>query len=334
MSVFLLVLGVLTTAAGLALVGAGLTIYDGAFDTDVITPGTIAAVGGLILVGIGLAVHELRRIERALAARPMSRPARPGEAPGMPVAGVAEPPEPAVRIPIPPAPQTAPGPPPLPGARVRPVLAEDAAIERLRSKFPTLARLDSAPVLDGADVSLTPRAPAHAEDAGEAKDAATAGPAANAVASARLPPGPDAKARLATSPENAKRSAFSAVWSGSRGLSAGLRPSCHPAAGSDGAGTCRRSANGRRRRSPGACGSSRVDPQIRRDRRDGVYPLLGWIDRGRASARHLAVWLDRGIAQSHRGKSLAFSYFWNAAATRAALPARVELAIFQRRFLG
>ena len=216
MSVFLLVLGVLTTAAGLALVGAGLTIHDGAFDTDVITPGTIAAVGGLILVGIGLAVHELRRIERALAARPMPRPARPGEAPGMPVAGVAEPPEPAVRIPIPPAPQTAPGPPPLPGARVRPVLAEDAAIERLRSKFPTLARLDSAPVLDGADVSLTPRAPAHAEDAGEAKDAATAGPAANAVASARLPPGPDAKARLATSPENAKRSAFSAVWSGSR----------------------------------------------------------------------------------------------------------------------
>ena len=167
MSVFLLLLGVVTTVAGLALVASGLIIHDGVFDTDVITPGTIAAVGGLILVGIGLAVRELRRIERALAVRPMPRPARPGEEPVMPVAGVAEPPEPTVRIPIPSKPPTAPGPPPLPGASAPPALPEDAAIERLRAKFPSLARIESAPVLNGADVSLTPQAPARAEDARE-----------------------------------------------------------------------------------------------------------------------------------------------------------------------
>jgi len=216
MSVFLLLLGVVTTAAGLALVASGLTIHDGAFNTDVITPGTIAAVGGLILVGIGLAVRELRRIERALTARPMARSAGSGEAPVMPVIGIAEPPEPTVRIPIPPQPLTATRPPPLPGASVTPVLPEDAAIERLRAKFPGLTRLESAPVLDGADVSLMPQAPARAEGANEAVDKATAGSAASGVASARLPPWPDAKARASTSPEKAKRSAFSAVWSGQR----------------------------------------------------------------------------------------------------------------------
>lgn len=210
MSLFLLILGVVTTAAGLGLVVSGLTIYDGAFDTDVVTPGTIAAVGGLILVGIGLTVHELRRIERALAARPMPRPARPGDAPVMPVGATAEPPEPAVRIPVPPTPQAAPGPPPLPaGASVMPVPAEDSAVERLRAKFPTLARLESAPAHEGANVSLMPRAPARAEDSGEAKDTGTAGPAA--AAPARFPR-PAAKSGLSTSPEIAKRSVFSAVW--------------------------------------------------------------------------------------------------------------------------
>ena len=77
MSVFLLLLGVVTTAAGLALVASGATA-----DTDIITPGTIAAVGGLVLVGIGLVVRELQRIEQALSPHtwakrpPSSRPNR------------------------------------------------------------------------------------------------------------------------------------------------------------------------------------------------------------------------------------------------------------------
>ncbi len=216
MSVFLLLLGIVTTAAGLALVASGLTIHDGVFDTDVVTPGTIAAVGGLILIGIGLAVRELRRIERAIAARPMLRPAGPGKSPVMPVAAIAEPPEPALRIPVPPKLQAPPGPPPLPGANVTPVPAGDAAIDRLRAKFPTLGRIESAPVLDGADVSLLPRPPAPPQGNGEAKDTTTGEPAATAVASDRLPPRFDAKTRPATPPDKAKRSAFSAVWSGRR----------------------------------------------------------------------------------------------------------------------
>src|SRR5208282_2161407 len=101
MSVFLLLLGVVTSAAGLALVASGATIRDGALDTDIITPGTIAAVGGLLLIGIGLAVRELQRIEQALAARPALRPTRPGDAP----AAAAESPDAPVRIPFPPKPK-------------------------------------------------------------------------------------------------------------------------------------------------------------------------------------------------------------------------------------
>ena len=96
MSVFLLLLGVVTTAAGLALVASGATT-----DADIITPGTITAVGGLLLVGIGLVVRELQRIEQAL------RPAHPGEALAVAAA------EPPARIPFPPKPKTNSQPEPL-----------------------------------------------------------------------------------------------------------------------------------------------------------------------------------------------------------------------------
>src|SRR5579872_5442329 len=72
MPVVLLLVGVLTTAAGLLLVGAGLTVREGSFNTEVLTPGTIAVVGGLLLVAFALAVRELQRIERALMAPPLT----------------------------------------------------------------------------------------------------------------------------------------------------------------------------------------------------------------------------------------------------------------------
>ena len=76
MYVFLVILGAVTTAAGLMLVTS---VATGTFDAETITPGTIAAVGGLLLVGLGLAVRTLQRIERALETRPLLRPSRPGE---------------------------------------------------------------------------------------------------------------------------------------------------------------------------------------------------------------------------------------------------------------
>ena len=73
MPLILLLLGVVTTIAGAVLVASGLTFHGGTFDIEAITPGTVAAVGGLLLIGMGLAVRELKRIERALAARPTPR---------------------------------------------------------------------------------------------------------------------------------------------------------------------------------------------------------------------------------------------------------------------
>ena len=70
MFAFFWVAGGLVTLAGLALVAMGAVPRDGAFDSGVLTAGTIAAVGGLLLIGIGVTVRELRRIERVMASRP------------------------------------------------------------------------------------------------------------------------------------------------------------------------------------------------------------------------------------------------------------------------
>ena len=101
MPVVLLLLGVVTPLAGLALVASGFAVRDGTFDTEVLTPGTIAIVGGLLLIGLGFVVRELQRIERALAARPMPRLSRVDDA----AAGEAS--DTATQIP-PPMPKTEP----------------------------------------------------------------------------------------------------------------------------------------------------------------------------------------------------------------------------------
>ncbi|MFY9893171.1 MAG: hypothetical protein WAK63_03435 [Xanthobacteraceae bacterium] len=221
MSVFLLLLGVVTTAVGLALVASGTTT-----DTDIITPGTIAAVGGLLLVGIGLVVRELQRIEQAL------RPAQPGEAPAVAAA------EPPARIPFPPKPKAnsqpeplvadttppspaaqpvpavPPSPPaPSPAATPAPAAAEDGAFERLRAKFPTLARLENGTVADRPDVPMVTQPLAAAEgNVGEVKKAAAvAGGRTNGAAPARAAPRPDMKTRPAAL-DRAKTSVFNAFW--------------------------------------------------------------------------------------------------------------------------
>lgn len=223
MSVFLLLLGVVTTAAGLALVASGATT-----DTDIITPGTITAVGGLLLVGIGLVVRELQRIEQAL------HPAHPGEAPA--VAGA----EPPARIPFPPKPKTnsqpeplvadttpsspaaqpvsadPPSPPaaPSPAAPPAPAAAEDGAFERMRAKFPTLARLENGTVVDRPDVPMVTQPPPPAEgNVGEVKKAAVvAGGRTNGAAPPRAAPRLDTTKTRPAAPDRAKTSVFNAFW--------------------------------------------------------------------------------------------------------------------------
>ena len=207
MPVVLLLLGVVTTLAGLALVASGLAVRDGTFDTEVLTPGTIAIVGGLLLVGLGFVVRELRRIERALAARPMPRLTRVDDA----AAGEAS--DTATPIPLP-MPKTEPQLASA-AATAAEVAAEDAALERLRATLPTIPRVENSRIAEAADVSLALREAAGLEEGiAEVRSVAAAGGRVTngTAASARIVPRIDARARQAASSGKAKVSVFNTFW--------------------------------------------------------------------------------------------------------------------------
>ncbi len=212
MSMFLLVLGAATAVAGSALVASGVILPEGTFGAEVVTPGTIAAVGGLLLVGIAIAVRQLQRIEQALAARPVPRPALPTEAP----AGLgSKSPSATVRLPFPPKTQPASsGPPPPPPAATSTLApAEVAAFETRPAKFPVAAPLESALVVEEADVALMPQTPAHFQEAiHEVKNGAVIGRGANGATPFRPVPRVVAKARQSAAPEKATGTTFNAFW--------------------------------------------------------------------------------------------------------------------------
>ncbi|MGO9702811.1 MAG: hypothetical protein ACLPX7_26540 [Xanthobacteraceae bacterium] len=211
MSLFLLVLGAVTTVAGLVLVASGVILPEGTLSTEVVIPGTIAAVGGLLLVGIAIAVRQLQRIEQALAARPIPRPTLPNEAP---LAFGAKSPAATVRLPFPPKPQPAnAGPPPLPPAATSTSApAEVAAFETPPAKFPAVAPIESAPVVEEA-IALMPQTPVHAEEAiPEVKDGAVIGRGANGATPFRPVPRVVAKTRQPAAPNKAGGAAFNAFW--------------------------------------------------------------------------------------------------------------------------
>jgi hypothetical protein len=204
MYLFLVILGAVTTAAGLMLVTS---VATGTFDAETITPGMIAAVGGLLLIGLGLAVRTLQRIERALEARPLLRPSRPGEAS---VAGQAGGPTPIpfpVRPKIDPAAQAA-------GAAAGKAATgpiEEAVVERLREKFPGLMRLEQTPAVEDANLSLLPQPDAAALENGGAIVNGAAVARTNGSAPARLAARANS-ARASGMPARAKGSVFDAFW--------------------------------------------------------------------------------------------------------------------------
>jgi hypothetical protein len=206
MPVILLVLGVVTTLAGLILVTSGLAVRDGTFDTEVLTPGVIAVVGGLLLIGLGFVVRELRRIERALAARSMPRVARVDDA------AAAEASDTATLVP-PPIPETEPQ---LMSAAATgaEVPVEDTALERLRAKRPPIPRVENGQLAEAADVSFALREVAGLEDGiAEVRSAAAVGRGTNGTAApARIVPRIDARARQAASSGKAKVSVFNTFW--------------------------------------------------------------------------------------------------------------------------
>jgi len=72
MHVILLVLGLLTTVAGGAMVGFGIQYNEFGLGNTLIEAGTTAAVGGLILIGVAATVRQIKALTGALMA---SRPA-------------------------------------------------------------------------------------------------------------------------------------------------------------------------------------------------------------------------------------------------------------------
>ncbi len=207
MYAFLLILGAVIAAAGVVLVGPGLPFGGRDYDASIVTPGAVAIVGGLILIGLALAVRVLGRIEKALAARPLPHPVLQEEAaaPAIEEPAAAAP----ARIPFPPKPVAEPAPPPVPALATARVLPEDAALERLRGKFPTLVRLENAPVVEDADVSLSPTPSVRADEVvAEANYAAAQ--QTNGAAPARIEPRLEVQARPASRPERAKN--FEAFW--------------------------------------------------------------------------------------------------------------------------
>jgi hypothetical protein len=185
MPVILLLLGIVTTLAGLMLAASGVSIHDRTFDTEAITPGTIAAIGGLLLFGMGLAVHQLQRIERVLAARPMQRTFRAADATTADAAADSQ--EASVRIPFPPKPKTNPQ---AASAEANSAPDEDAALERLRVKFPTLVGREDNRVVE--------------EEPGEIKRAAAVAGGANGSTPPRTAPRLDTRARPAPTADKAK----------------------------------------------------------------------------------------------------------------------------------
>jgi len=69
MSLILLVLGVLTAAAGVATVGFGIPINEFSLGTTLIVAGTTAFVGGLILIGLSAVVNELGQVAEGMRTR-------------------------------------------------------------------------------------------------------------------------------------------------------------------------------------------------------------------------------------------------------------------------
>ena len=146
MPVVLLVLGGVTTVAGLVLIASGLAIRDGcSIDTQFYTPVNRSgrSLAGYCSSDWDLLFAKLVRIERALATRPTARVARNEEA------AAVEAPEMPVPIP-PPMPKIEPQ---VAAAATivaeAPAAIEDTSFQPVRAKFPTIPQRRKRPVYGG-----------------------------------------------------------------------------------------------------------------------------------------------------------------------------------------
>jgi hypothetical protein len=144
-------------AAGIAMLGFGISNNEFGLGNTLLITGTTAVVGGLILIGLAAAVKQLRRIAEALVPRPASRSARPLDPFDPLTPGNSRPGAGPGRIPFPPKPNSegrGRGPAPFePRLAAAPSIdaSSDASFDRPRSMFPMISdppepREDEAPI--------------------------------------------------------------------------------------------------------------------------------------------------------------------------------------------
>jgi len=200
MYAFLLLLGAVIAAAGLGIVASGVSIQDHTFDAANVAPAMIAVIGGFILIGLSFVVRALQRVERALTARPMPRPARPGEIANA-GALAAQSTEPA-RIPFPPKSKTPAHPQPVPaGARPAPLAGRSR--EGLQEPVPL--------VVEESDVSLLPKTPVQPDEENADVNHSVAG-RANGSLQVKTAPRLAVDGRPARKPLQPKDSIFNTLW--------------------------------------------------------------------------------------------------------------------------
>jgi hypothetical protein len=223
MYLLLLVFGALLTAAGIVLAAPGVSLHEHAFDATTVTPGIVAIIGGLVLFALGLALRVLKRIEQALAARPMPHVERPGD-PVLP-AGVGDLRGDGTRATLPPRPGFRARSAPLtvsagrmPADEKRP----DEAPEKLTDRPLTAARVETMRSIAEMDLSPSPTSVVpkslladalSGEDGavGEAREL-RATRRGNGTGSARLTPRFDLNARSPLAGDRSKGPLFESMW--------------------------------------------------------------------------------------------------------------------------
>jgi hypothetical protein len=216
MSLVLLAVGLLVTAAGFVTIGFGIPINAFSLGNTLIVAGTIAVSAGLILIGIAAVLGQLRRIAEALRGRGLAAesvvprvvsgpaPMTAKEAAPAPVETRApEPVQPEPRAPAPVASEPAPG--PLDWLRAKPRTGGAGKT--------TMAPPAEPPMVDvPEEVPLSPRSPQRAPVSEPALDPRAWSPSRSAPTEPRPAPRVDMPLPRATPQPEPKKDDFNLVW--------------------------------------------------------------------------------------------------------------------------
>lgn len=225
MSLVLLAIGLLATAAGLVTIGFGIPINAFSLGNTLILAGSISVATGLILIGMAALLGQLRRIAEALGTRgpakaavrlpesveapPTARaapatpvpvvrtsPKEPEPAPVAPEVRLPEPAQPEPRFPATAASEPPPG--PLDWLRAKPKAGGAAAPPKA-----VISTTPEPPMVDVPDeVPLSPRSPQRSSEPTEPK----------AWSAGRTAPRVEAPAQRAAPQAESKKDDFDLVW--------------------------------------------------------------------------------------------------------------------------